>query len=303
MGKLIDITGERFKRLVVVRKTNRRDKNGSVYWECKCDCGNLIEANSKSLRCGGTQSCGCWSTESRYLRTKEMVGKKFNRLTVISKVEEQDRYRQNFYTCRCDCGKITKTRGYALRNGSIKSCGCLAKEVNSNRAIDLTGVKVGRLLVIKKTDRKTKRGAYWLCECECGEVKELLGEVLREKKTLSCGCLRIEAMRKMRGKNSPHYKKELTDEERMLGRHILGKIPIRNWRNSVYEKDNYTCKICNQTGKELNAHHLDGWNWCKEKRFDVDNGTTLCRACHYGFHSIYGRGDNTKEQFEEFKLI
>ena len=47
-------------------------------------------------------------------------------------------------------------------------------------------------------------------------------------------------------------------------------------------------------------HHLDSYNWCKEKRVDDTNGITLCENCHKNFHNIYGRGDNTKEQFEEW---
>ena len=47
-------------------------------------------------------------------------------------------------------------------------------------------------------------------------------------------------------------------------------------------------------------HHLDGYNWCIEKRTDETNGITLCENCHKNFHSIYGFGGNTKEQFEEW---
>ena len=47
-------------------------------------------------------------------------------------------------------------------------------------------------------------------------------------------------------------------------------------------------------------HHLDGYDNFKDKRYDETNGITLCHNCHYNFHSIYGRGNNTKEQFEEW---
>lgn len=302
MGAIVNLEGERFGRLLVIKKTKKRDKSGGIYWECKCDCGNLVDVVSRSLRFGNTKSCGCWRTESRYLNTKDMIGKKFGRFEVVSKVEKQDRYRNNFYMCKCECGKIKKVRGYALRNGSIRSCGCLAIEFSKSREIDLTGVKSGRLTVIEKSNKESKRGYYWLCKCECGKTKDVLGENIREKKTLSCGCLRIEAMHKMRGENSPHYKKELTDEHRILGRYILGKSNILNWRISVYERDNYTCAICKTKGIVLNAHHLNGWHWCEEGRFDIDNGITLCKNCHESFHKTFGYGDNTKEQFEEFSI-
>lgn len=50
----------------------------------------------------------------------------------------------------------------------------------------------------------------------------------------------------------------------------------------------------------IQAHHLDGYNWAKDKRLEVDNGVTLCEDCHKTFHNEYGRGDNTKEQYNNF---
>ena len=55
-----------------------------------------------------------------------------------------------------------------------------------------------------------------------------------------------------------------------------------------------------EDGVNLNAHHLNGWNAFPEQRFDLDNGVTLCTDCHKDFHSQYGYGDNTREQFNEY---
>ena len=57
MGKKIDLTGQRFGRLVVIREYGR--KNGHVAWLCKCDCGNEVVINGAYLRNGKSQSCGC----------------------------------------------------------------------------------------------------------------------------------------------------------------------------------------------------------------------------------------------------
>ena len=92
-----------------------------------------------------------------------------------------------------------------------------------------------------------------------------------------------------------------TDMERELDRTLYGD-KYREWRNSVFKRDDYTCQICGDSSSgNLNAHHLDGYNWCKDKRVDIDNGVTLCDECHRRFHKLYGRGFNTKEQFEKFK--
>ena len=103
------------------------------------------------------------------------------------------------------------------------------------------------------------------------------------------------------GENNPNYSTELTQEERENGRKIDG---YATWRKKVYEKDNYTCQCCGDNkGHNLNSHHLDGYNWCKEKRTDINNGVTLCEDCHKEFHNIYGKGNNTKEQFDEFMVF
>lgn len=106
------------------------------------------------------------------------------------------------------------------------------------------------------------------------------------------------------GKENPNYNPNKTDEERERGRLIEG---YSEWVNDVYKRDNYTCRVCGYSnGHILVAHHLDGYNWCKEKRTDVTNGITLCEKCHKEFHSKYGYKDNTKDQFDLFisnKLI
>ena len=60
-----------------------------------------------------------------------LIGKKFNRLTVIGETKSH-RYpcgrRTVLWLCRCDCGKETKVSSAHLNSGTIKSCGCLSRE-------------------------------------------------------------------------------------------------------------------------------------------------------------------------------
>lgn len=72
---------------------------------------------------------------------------------------------------------------------------------------------------------------------------------------------------------------------------------------SVFDRDDYTCKSCNKKGGQLNAHHLNGYNWDSENRTNVDNGVTLCEEYHKNFYGQYGYGYNTKEQFEEWMKL
>lgn len=79
----------------------------------------------------------------------------------------------------------------------------------------------------------------------------------------------------------------------------------RDWRKNVFDRDKYTCQCCgarNGNGKyiRLEAHHIYNWKKYPEKRFDTNNGITLCQGCHLNFHTIYGKLNNDSKQLEEF---
>jgi hypothetical protein len=68
--QFIDITGQRFGRLVAVRYAgpSRRGGGGGATWQCICDCGYVRVACSAGLRAGNIKSCGC---QRKRKRTKE----------------------------------------------------------------------------------------------------------------------------------------------------------------------------------------------------------------------------------------
>lgn len=57
---------------------------------------------------------------------------------------------------------------------------------------DLTGQKFGLLTAIKKDDMRKSRKAYWICECECGNIKSVRSDSLQSGNVRSCGCLKKE---------------------------------------------------------------------------------------------------------------
>lgn len=147
-------------------------------------------------------------------------------------------------------------------------------------------------------------------------VEILSTEYINARTPLKCRCLihdyifesRWDDLRKGKGckfckgdklsrENNPMWKASKTEEERISQRKTLKDS---NWVKSIFERDNYTCQCCGKRGGNENAHHLDGYNWCIDKRYNIDNGVLLCEDCHKYFHHLFGYGDNTKEQYEEF---
>jgi hypothetical protein len=70
MGKLIDLSGEKFGRLSVLSRAGTDTPPSGMRiptWNCQCDCGTRIVVRGNSLRSGNTTSCGCFRKE--YERT------------------------------------------------------------------------------------------------------------------------------------------------------------------------------------------------------------------------------------------
>ena len=119
MGKVSDLTGNRYGKLTVVKRgPDRYGKSRKfITWECACDCGNFVTVDANNLRTGNTTSCGC--TE----RAIDITGKRFGKLTVLRRSSNtQDG--SAVWECKCDCGNTTRVKGNSLRSGVTKSCGC-----------------------------------------------------------------------------------------------------------------------------------------------------------------------------------
>jgi len=65
-GKVKDLIGKRFGRLIVLKNIGRKSKSLNIYWKCECDCGKFKDVRADYLRSGGTSSCGCFGDENRH---------------------------------------------------------------------------------------------------------------------------------------------------------------------------------------------------------------------------------------------
>lgn len=163
LGKFIDLTGQKFGRLMVIKRAeNHITPGGSVkiVWLCKCDCGTEKNIEGSILKSGRTLSCGCLAREKTSIRNrKDLLGKTFGYLTVESYVK-QSKYRTAIWKCKCKCGNTTNVTSTNLLSGHTKSCGCYNNELlvkmNVKRSIGKNAQK-RRVYNSMKTNAK-KRG-------------------------------------------------------------------------------------------------------------------------------------------------
>ena len=81
MSRAIDITGQRFGKLIVIERVGTAQK-GETLWKCKCDCGNEVVVRRTNLRTGHTRSCGCFHDECSKTNSLKhgMTGTRLNRI-------------------------------------------------------------------------------------------------------------------------------------------------------------------------------------------------------------------------------
>ena len=70
---------------------------------------------------------------------------------------------------------------------------------------------------------------------------------------------------------------------------------LNTWKNHVERRDGHVCQICFKVDVKLNAHHIFHYVDYPEKRFDIDNGITLCFDHHVMVHRMYKDGTLTHE--------
>ena len=109
MGKLVNITGQRFG-FWVVQKQGDNNKSGKSQWLCLCECGTLKLISSNSLRTGNSTSCGC-------NHTPNLANKKCGDLTVL-KLDDSKSKNRRYWICQCKCGKQITFNTNQLNNSS-----------------------------------------------------------------------------------------------------------------------------------------------------------------------------------------
>lgn len=160
MNNTMDLTSHKFNKLTAIYRAPNIVADGKSIssWYCECDCGNTCIVSDNDLLENIVTSCGCdfsKAKKSSYipknndkfiatntvdniegvkpLKTKNLTGQRFGRLTVLPKCEikiagKKKQIKMPYWTCKCDCGNEVVVNGHNLLSGNTTSCGCIRLE-------------------------------------------------------------------------------------------------------------------------------------------------------------------------------
>jgi hypothetical protein len=214
-----------------------------------------------------------------------LIGEKFGKLIVVSYLGK------SYWLCHCDCGKEKKVFTSNLKR--VKSCGCY------NHSKEWSEVR--RKIVFH---RKKKE----LTEKVCKGCQKVFSFRYGNKQFCNRKCHGLWMSRELSRDNSPNWKGgnqkclecgiELSSRNNklILCKKCVGKmrrgcqydgLPRRNdweykrWRMKVFKRDLFKCRIDNgKCSGKIVAHHILGWSFFPELRYEVNNGITLCQTHH-----------------------
>ena len=118
MGKIKNLTGQKFGKLTVLEITPER-RNRQVVWKCQCECGNICYVVGQALRNLHTTSCGCSRKDCK--NVKNLLGQKFTKLTVLERIGSNES-REALWKCQCECGQYRICSTHQLTSLEIRSC-------------------------------------------------------------------------------------------------------------------------------------------------------------------------------------
>ena len=126
-GRIENLEGFKNNNFTVLRKSDKRNSAGGVFWECQCICGTIKLYVPHVIFNTMPYSCGCIP------KYEDMAGKKFNEFTVVRLSEKRNKSNIRLWECECSCGNIRYYLTSMIKRKAIVSCGCLGTPVKDYR--------------------------------------------------------------------------------------------------------------------------------------------------------------------------
>lgn len=177
------------------------------------------------------------------------------------------------YTCLVCETKFTSNKGSKNRIPKYCSLNCFGKR----KITDETRKKQSLAKKGKTPHNKLPRVIDKCKNCNKNIVNKKGG--YHKKKFCSVECRNEDYKTRnydyLKGEKSHFWKGGVSTENEKQRK----SARYRNWRNKVFERDNYKCVKCGSNGY-LHADHIKPFAYYKELRYDINNGRTLCVECH-----------------------
>lgn len=189
-----------------------------------------------------------------------------------------------------------QTKKYSLRKiGKIFKCDC-ATILRYMKIYEIPRRSISETNHLRTFSEKTKNKMSKKAKTRFKNPKN--NPMYGRKHSKNSLDLMIKNHPRISGKNHFKYNPTLSKKDRISRRCLT---QYTDWSKYILKNGKYTCTICKDSkGGNLEAHHLEGYHWCKQLRFEISNGICLCNKCHKLFHKKFGNVFNTTEQFVEF---
>ena len=260
MPAKINLLNQKIGKLLVIEEANKR-KNKSIVWKCQCDCGNIEEFSTKELRSDGIIQCHqCGNSRKPQINlTENIIGKKYNHLTVLEKSEKRIGGKIG-YKCQCDCEKktilyVSKTD---LENNHTTSCGCARRKYK-------IGDIISNKQIIGYIGSKNNNGHYYYkVKCLlCGREYEAIGQTL--EKTVGCGCQKsigeFNIIQILQQNNIKYYKEYCFPNS------------LLRFDFALLDKDNNIYRLIEFDGEQHYKQNIknSGWNTYEKYQYTLKN--------------------------------
>ncbi len=195
------------------------------------------------------------------IKHANLIGKKYGYLTPLRYVGRKSG--KAYFECKCDCGNTKEIQGNHVARGRIKSCGCKIGELlKQNRKPS----EKQRQAVIKENKARALPPVEITCK-NCGEKKK---KVQKFRHHVFCDDKCYNEYRRVNAKEHDS---------------IYKTWQYREWRERVFKRDGYKCRRCGSDYR-ICPHHVYGKTAYPEKIYEINNGVTLCRECHFNAHGL-----------------
>lgn len=260
--------------------------------------------------------------------TKDLTGIKFGRLTVIER-HGSDKYGNSLWLCLCECGNETIVRGTSLRNGRTTSCGCYKKEKTKEqwKNKDFRQMQSDKM---RETSKKLWENEEFR-QMQIDKMKRLNEQQWCDKEYRQ---MKSNGMKEQWQDENMKWRMGYKGGISPISKHLRSLPIVKQWKKDTYSRENNRCQLTHKEvhGGNSDIHHLKAFStivieahelhdieikpkvkdYTQEELHKLEkyveswhkntlNAVLLCKEVHELFHILYKYGDNTPEQFEEFK--